>query len=118
MPRDPKYVFFYEVSKRLRKDLPVGHKVHVRLQHDYGSHGSCQYIEHGPNPRFMIIVRKSGESERDVHVLLHEYAHVLSWFCETAHHGTAWQTAYGRVYRWYEKVILEEEITDDADIEE
>ena len=118
MPRDPKYAFFYEVAKRLREDMPVGHKVHVRLDKTYTSHGSCQYIEQGPNPRFSIIVRKSGAVERDVHILLHEYAHVLSWFCETAHHGTAWQTAYGRVYRWYEKDILEETVVNDEDVDD
>jgi hypothetical protein len=113
MPRDPRYVFFYEVSKRLRAELPVSRKVHVRLKTGYGSYGTCQYMD-GDDPRFDIIIRKTGSAEQDVHVLLHEYAHVLSWFCETAHHGTAWQTAYGRVYRWYEKEVLEEDVIDDA----
>ena len=118
MPRDPKYAFFYEVAKQLREQLPSGHKVHVRLKENYGSYGTCQFMDDPKDPRFAIVIRKSGAAERDVHTLLHEYAHVLSWFCETAHHGTAWQTAYGRVYRWYEKEVLQGEIVDDADLDE
>ena len=113
MPRDTRYSWFYEVSKRLRRDLPAGSKVHVRLKKGYDSYGTCQFVD-GKDARFLIIIRKTGDQERDVHILLHEYAHAISWFCETKHHGTAWQTAYGRIYRWYEKEVLEEDVTDDA----
>jgi hypothetical protein len=114
MPRDTKYKWFYEVSTRLRRDVPAGSKVHVCLKKGYDNHGTCQFIE-GKNPRFLIIIRKTGNQERDLHILLHEYAHVISWFCEVSHHGTAWQTAYGRIYRWYEKEILKETGTDGDD---
>jgi hypothetical protein len=52
----------------------------------------------------MITIYKSGSEEHDIHILLHEYAHVLSWFCDEEDHGVAWQSAYGRIYRWYEKI--------------
>jgi len=106
MSRDSRYAFFYDVAHRLRKELPCGSVVRVQLRKGYESYGTCHYVEKGKNPRFVIVIRKTGDVERDAHILLHEYAHVLAWFTEAEHHGSAWQESYGKVYRWYETEMI------------
>ena len=105
MSRDPAYRFFYKISRKIRKAIPCGHKVRVVLKEGYDEHGTCEFDDRRPELGFVIVLSKSGMEEHDIHILLHEYAHVLSWFCEDEDHGVAWQSAYGRVYRWYEKEV-------------
>ena len=110
MARDPNYRFFYAVSRAMREQLPCALPVRIVLKKDCPEHGTCQFNpDSKPCPTYTIHIAKTGDEERDLHVLLHEYAHVLAWWCDDEDHGKAWEVAYGRVYRWYEKQILEED---------
>lgn len=104
MSRDQEYKFFYKISRKIRNELPCGNKLRVVLKADLVEHGMCEFDTDRPERGFLITISKSGSEEHDIHILLHEYAHVLSWFCDEEDHGVAWQSAYGRIYRWYENV--------------
>jgi Zn-dependent peptidase ImmA (M78 family) len=104
MSCDQEYKFFYKISRKIRNEIPCGNKLRVVLKDDLDEHGMCEFDTKRPERGFMVTIHKSGSEEHDIHILLHEYAHVLSWFCDEEDHGVAWQSAYGRIYRWYEKI--------------
>ena len=68
-----------------------------------GAHGDCALVaKDGETPRFRIRVDRAIAEEAQVYVLLHEWAHALSWGSEShriRHHGPEWGIAMSRIWQ-------------------
>lgn len=61
--------------------------------------GSCTWLPE--KQRFQILINSRNDESQQVHDLVHEYAHALSWFEEEeddGDHGPAWASWYQRLY--------------------
>lgn len=92
--------------KVLREGHPTEYPVKVRRVplRDRGEdvHGDCDLIEgkHGRYFRIRIDTRLS--TEHAFYILLHEWAHALTWDQSDIHdHGDAWGTTYAELWREY-----------------
>ena len=68
-----------------------------------GVHGDCSLSEKGKGaPRFTVRVDRTLAEEAQVYILLHEWAHALSW-CSESHriraHGPEWGIAMSRIWQ-------------------
>jgi hypothetical protein len=99
---------YYKVIKMLRNEMPPKLPVRVRRV-KIDNEGYCEKDEN----RFSIRIKKNLKESEAIDVLLHEWAHALSWkasfdrmsyerFCETIH-GPEWGVAYSKVYQLFEK---------------
>ena len=92
-----------EIVKGLRKHLPPAFKVRVTRFKVKEYAGDCAL--NLKKKQFSIRIHKDLNPDSAVLVLLHEWAHALSWaYDETIdEHGPEWGVAYSRVYScWLE----------------
>jgi len=83
----------------LKKKYPHKHPVHVRRTKVPGKYvGLC---EQKTDNSFLIRIDKNLPEYYAVEVLLHEFAHVISWGKDKNYHGNNWGIAYSKVYRAY-----------------
>ena len=65
--------------------------------------GDCAFIRSkGKDPYFLIRIDRTLDDTGVLHVLCHEWAHALSWNCEShliSHHGPEWGIAMARVWQ-------------------
>lgn len=96
---------FREFSNILKKKYPE-YKVSVRLTRvPKDRMGDCRKIEDGS---FIIRVSKELEVNAAIQILIHEWAHVLSWdTSKRKAHGINWGKKYSVVYEVYRAWVEE-----------
>lgn len=95
---------FAAMVRELRVLVPPTWKVKVRrLKLPEGHHGDCALIaKPTATPYFAIRVERHLDEQAQVFVLLHEWAHALSWGSESHRideHGPEWGLAMSRVWQ-------------------
>jgi len=100
-----KYQSFYTLIRLLRKEFNLSTPVYVRRCKP----DTCNYAETMWNPKgrhFLIRIDPSINEDFSMHLLLHEFAHVLCWDVPIAEdHSDVWGTLYARVFRVYESWV-------------
>ena len=117
--RKPDRRFFFRVVEQLKIHLPPRRPVVVLTGRQFSTkHGDCSLIDR----RFQIRVSRELNESQAVDVLLHEWAHALSWdtrvdtaaksrsvseyeFDRLAH-GPKWGLAYSKVYQCFVGTIM------------
>jgi hypothetical protein len=111
--------FFFRVVEQLKIHLPPRRPVVVLTGRQFSTkHGDCGLIDH----RFQIRVSRELNESQAVDVLLHEWAHALSWeTCDDMAvkgrklskyefdrltHGSKWGLAYSKVYQCFVGTIM------------
>ena len=85
--------------KELRTEIPPEHPVMVRRAELVDSWGECRFID-GDKPHFLIKLDKSLSGPGLIHVLIHEWAHALTWSSRSEeYHGLAWGRAMSRIWQ-------------------
>jgi hypothetical protein len=99
----------------LRRNFPADYAVTVRTTPLKKHHGYTEY-----NGKFQVKINRKQCLALRVETLIHEWAHVLTWFGAETHlddHNSEWGLAYARIYRtfleWnYGKGVRDEPSTD------
>lgn len=86
---------FYDALRALREWHPASDPVRVRRCRLVGCYGTTQW----KGDHFLITLDSSLPSSDQVHTLLHEWAHVLSWDESEEDHDAVWSSAYSRIYQ-------------------
>jgi hypothetical protein len=117
--RKPDRRFFFRVVEQLKIHLPPRRPVVVLTGRQFSTkHGDCGLIDY----RFRIHVSRELNESQAVDVLLHEWAHALSWdTCgdmpvqgrrlskyefDRLTHGPKWGLAYSKVYQCFVGTIM------------
>jgi hypothetical protein len=96
----------------LRADHPTDKPVRVVrkvLRLEQWAHTECTA------KRYTITIKKTLPSPMQEIILLHEYAHCMTWLAQeigglpTIAHDTVWGAAYARVWRMYCKEYIDED---------
>jgi len=94
---------FRDTVRHLRVLVPPVWPVSVRrakLGDDV--HGYCSLSTQGKSPRYLIRVSAELSDETQVYVLIHEWAHALSWASDShriRHHAPEWGLAMSRIWQ-------------------
>jgi len=119
LARKPDRRFFFRVVEQLKIQLPSTRPVVVLAGRQFSTkHGDCGLIDY----RFRIRVSRELNESQAVDVLLHEWAHALSWdTCgdmsvqgrrlskyefDRLTHGPNWGLAYSKVYQCFVGTIM------------
>jgi hypothetical protein len=110
--------YFFRVVEQLKIRLPPGRPVTVLAGRQLANHGDCCVVR----GKFRIRVSRELNESEAVDVLLHEWAHALSWEAcvgKVAHstsvsaheferlaHGPKWGLAFSRVYLCFTSEIV------------
>lgn len=110
--------YFFRVVEQLKIRLPPGRPVAVLAGRQLANHGDCGVVR----GKFRIRVSRELNESEAVDVLLHEWAHALSWEAcvgKVAHstsvsaheferlaHGPKWGLAFSRVYLCFTSEIV------------
>lgn len=86
---------FYDALRALREWHPVGDPVWVRRCRLRGVYGTTQWLA----DHFLITIDSTLAPSDQVHTLLHEWAHVLTWDESEEDHDEVWSSAYSRIYQ-------------------
>ena len=93
---------FRETAKQLRVLIPPVWPVTTRRL-KMEDHGDCTFLKESKlGPFFVIRVNKELDEVAQVLVLIHEWAHALSWGSEShriRNHGPEWGIAMSRVWQ-------------------
>lgn len=89
---------FKDAVRFLKKRLPPKHKVSVRRVKLKGDAAADIGLD-VKKRKFLIRISKSLPNDAAVLILLHEWAHALSW--ESKNHNIEWATTYSDVYNTY-----------------
>lgn len=85
----------------LRRNFPVEYSVSVKsiiLKKE------CGYTEFGAEGGFSVNINRKQSLALRIDTLIHEWAHVLSWFSAEAlleDHSGEWGLAYAKIYRTF-----------------
>jgi len=95
---------FRKTARELRVLAPPVWSVSVRrCKMPDGTHGDCALIaKNGKPPHFKIRVCAKLPEEAQVFVLLHEWAHAMSWGSDSHRiraHGAEWGIAMSRIWQ-------------------
>ena len=96
--------YYRQVVRLLKEKCPADMPVNVRrLKIPDDRFGDCaQYDDH-----YLIRICRNLEEEQAIEILLHEWAHALSWDkCSVEDHSNEWGKAYSRCYRIFVKDVL------------
>jgi hypothetical protein len=94
---------FTALARHLRVLLPPVWPVRVRRVLVSDGYGDCALVresKHGPH--FVLRVHKELDSSAQTLILIHEWAHALSWGTETHRvqaHGPEWGLAMSRIWQ-------------------
>lgn len=97
------------VSRILREEVETLHPVRVRTVapnptlKKLNALGYC-YLANENKPKdkryFVIVIPRSTSPDDVVELLIHEWAHCMTWFEDhKGDHGPAWAKAYGQLYQ-------------------
>ena len=88
--------------RRLERRCPLPLYTEVRFTPGYsnktGLLASC-LKKGGRQPHFLIIIDPDPDDDTIRYLLIHEWAHALSWGQEDCHHGPLWGVAFSKCYR-------------------
>lgn len=74
----------------------IGYKVSVQRKNiRVGSNACCYILE---DSTFLIEINNTLSEDMAIQMLIHEFAHVLTWNAPEKHHGPIWGVAYAEVY--------------------
>jgi len=95
---------FIKIARELRVLVPPVWPVRVRrCKMPEGVHGDCALVVKKPSePHYVIRVAKDLDEQAQVYVLMHEWAHALSWGSEShriRNHGPEWGIAMSRIWQ-------------------
>jgi hypothetical protein len=95
---------FRTMARELRVLTPPVWPVRVRrMELPEDSQGDCALLTpKGKPPYYIIRVSAALSEEAQVHVLLHEWAHALSWGSDShrvGNHGPEWGIAMSRIWQ-------------------
>lgn len=96
---------FWEAVKFFRQEFPLNYPIKVTVAKvPDGYAGDCTLMK---KPRhYRIRISNELPADAAVLVLIHEFAHALSWNSDKilpGDHNAVWGIAYGQVYRaWFE----------------
>jgi hypothetical protein len=99
-----KYWGFYDTLRDLREQLKPAFKVLVEFA-ELDTNvcvGWCKLVEYRKKPAFAIQIHSGLTEDEATSVLIHEWAHAISWDMnktKTPDHGPEWGVAYARVWR-------------------
>lgn len=94
---------FLQALNKLRKDIPPPLPTQVRrikIKDEEDTIGFCEKR----GKKFYIKIDKRLSEQMAIMILLHEWAHALSWpYCGSKEedHGPEWGIAYAKVWRAY-----------------
>lgn len=88
---------FYDALRALREWHPVEYPVWVRRCRLKGYYGATQWL--GDRYRFVITICNEMSESDQVHTLVHEWAHVLTWDESEEDHDAIWGEAHARLYQ-------------------
>ena len=105
---------YYQITKLLRSEMPPPCPVVIRRVKMNDNEGFCLKKDQ----KFHIRINKSLNETKTIDVLLHEWAHALTWKelnldelsddeFRKAIHGPEWGLAYSKVYQLFEKHFIE-----------
>jgi predicted metal-dependent hydrolase len=90
----------------LKRQFPCGFKVTViRTNVPKDRFGDC--IWQPKHRRFRIRIHKDLPEDVAIYMLVHEWAHLLTWDAPGDDHGPHWSKAYGVIYRTFVADFLE-----------
>ena len=93
---------FAKMVRELRVLVPPVWAVSVRRAKMFDD-GDCELVrKEGKTPHFVIRVNKELPHEAMIYVLMHEWAHALSWGSESHRiraHGPEWGIAMSRIWQ-------------------
>lgn len=96
------YKTYYRAVTFLKQHVGCHYPVQVRRVKLKCLDGVCLF----KNNAFVIKINRELTPEHAIDVLLHEYAHTVSWKKEDDDHGPLWGVAYSNIYRLFlEKFI-------------
>ncbi len=84
----------------LRRNFPARAKVYVRSVRNYEYQGEALFRDN----LFTIWIRGEQSLNLRMDTLIHEWAHVLTWFGAETHqedHSAEWGIAYAKIYRTF-----------------
>ena len=94
---------FRAMARDLRVLTPPVWKVRVRrTKLSDENHGDCTLVTSGKEPHYLIRVSSDLAEDTQVYVLIHEWAHCLSWGSESHRiraHGPEWGIAMSRIWQ-------------------
>lgn len=99
------YKTFYKAVAFLKENAGCSQPVSVRRVKLDDLDGKC----FRKNNQFFIKINKKLDCNHAIDVLLHEYAHTISWRKEPDDHGPLWGVAYSNIYRLFLEKFLNEE---------
>lgn len=94
---------FRKVVKLLKRQFPEYVVKVRRLRLPTTLQGDCSFKE----PAFLIRINNVLNEDAAIDVLIHEWAHILSWDYPGDNHGMQWGKAYSRVYRLFLREFVE-----------
>lgn len=100
-----RYEYLYSVLRTLRQELPTKKPVFLERLRLTGMDGYC--IKH--RRKFSIQIDRMMNEDHAVDVLLHEYAHALTFGYDGDDHGMRWGKAYSKVYRCWARNFGDED---------
>jgi len=86
--------------RELSQLMPPSHPVRIIFA-DLGKDdiGECYLLDEGKTEaRFIIRIGREVNDELITSILVHEFAHVCSWYWEECHHGPAFGIATARAW--------------------
>lgn len=88
-----------EAKNALRRKCQPDHPVYVRqTKVNKDTLGECSFNE--DSKRFNIRIDKKLSVQHKLGILIHEWAHTLTWFTDRVDdHSSAWGIAYAKCYR-------------------
>lgn len=89
-----------DAAKALRKSVPPNLPVRIRKV-PMVDHVGMTILREGKTPHYEIQLCTSLPENAAVLILLHEWAHALSWDKGGSDHGPEWGIAYARCWRAY-----------------
>ena len=112
LPRDIKLGFdqiIRRASRMIRDNIETPHPVRVRTVEEslemkrLNALGYC-YLANDNKPKnkkyFVIVIPRNTERAALVELLVHEWAHAMSWYSEAdGSHGPSWAAAYSELYQ-------------------
>ena len=94
---------FGKAARALRVLVPPVWSIKVRrCKMPDGTHGDCALVTSNPTPHYVVRVDKELDEQAQIYVLMHEWAHALSWGSEShriRNHGPEWGIAMSRIWQ-------------------
>ena len=88
---------YYDALRVLREWHPACSPVWVHRRSLSSCYGMADYDE--DNDRYIILIHREMPEADQVHALVHEWAHVLTWDVAEEDHDEQWGLVYSKLYQ-------------------